>query len=208
MGPCAGGERRGRPAARQLRDAPARGPWRLALCVPLAAMALAGCAGEEGHGAASTVTAARHKPSGAPSQHAGSGASAARSHRSGGAGATASTAAPTPARPVSSAPRVTVPAHVGSQWRLVATAHEEPAGWLAQRGGVTLLRFDQRLVHLVLHAGSAEPGGSGWPNGDEIGPHEVHRVIAAFNGGFRLGYGSVGFVVGHRVAVPLSDGLA
>jgi hypothetical protein len=32
--------------------------------------------------------------------------------------------------------------------------------------------------------------------------------VAAFNGGFKLSYGSVGFVSGGRVAVPLTAGLA
>jgi len=116
-------------------------------------------------------------------------------------------AAAVPVKPVSSAPVVTVPAGVGRAWKLVATVRGEPAAWIAQRSGVTLLRFDQGLVRLALHAGSAEPGGGGWRYGASIGPHEVHKVLAGFNGGFKLSYGSVGFYADGRTPVPLSSGL-
>jgi hypothetical protein len=89
----------------------------------------------------------------------------------------------------------------------VAVVSGAPAAWLARRGGVTLLRFDQRHARLVLHAGAEEPGGSGWRHGAAIGPHEAHRVIAAFNGGFKLSYGSVGYYAEGRTPVALSDGL-
>jgi len=92
-------------------------------------------------------------------------------------------------------------------WKPVARIGGQPAAWITQRSGVTLLRFDQRLVHLDLHAGSGEPHGHGWKYGDRIGPTEIHRVLAAFNGGFKLGYGSVGFLAYGRVGVPLTVGL-
>jgi hypothetical protein len=95
----------------------------------------------------------------------------------------------------------------GSMWNQVATVGGRPTTWIALRSGVTLLRFDQSLTHLALHAGSQEPGGQGWTYGDHIGTSEAHRVIAAFNGGFKLNYGSVGFVADGRVAVPLTVGL-
>jgi len=108
---------------------------------------------------------------------------------------------------VSSAPLVTGPGRPGSMWKPVASIGGQPATWIAQRSGVTLLRFDQRLVHVALHAGSSEPGGQGWTYGDRIGGGEVHRIVAAFNGGFKLSYGSVGFLADGRVAVPLAVGL-
>lgn len=131
-----------------------------------------------------------------------------------GPGSHAAAATPTPApkpapvRPVSHTPVVRLPAAVGRGWSPVATVRGEVAAWIAQRGGATLMRFDQRLVRLALHAGAAEPGGSGWLHGDRISGREIHRVLAAFNGGFKLNYGSVGFLLGGRVAVPLSRGLA
>lgn len=101
-----------------------------------------------------------------------------------------------------------VPASAGASWTTVATVGGRAAAWTAQRGGVTLLRFDQQLARLDLHAGAADPGGSGWLYGPQVGANEIHRVIAAFNGGFKLNYGEVGFALGGRVAVPLSRGLA
>jgi hypothetical protein len=109
--------------------------------------------------------------------------------------------------PVSSAPLVTEPGRPESTWKPVASTGGQPVAWIAQRSGVTLLRFDQRLVHLTLHAGSGEPVGQGWTYGDHIGASEIHRVLAAFNGGFKFNYGSVGFVADGRAAVALTAGL-
>ena len=70
------------------------------------------------------------------------------------------------------------------------------------------MRFDQGLMHLTLHAGSSDGGVSGWTYGDRITPREIHLVIAAVNGGFKLTYHDVGFMSGGHVAVPLEAGLA
>jgi len=93
-------------------------------------------------------------------------------------------------------------------WSVVARVHGHLAAWLAQRAGVTLIRFDQRYVHLTLHAGSLDGGVAGWRYGDQITAGEIHHLVAAFNGGFKLTYHAVGFVSGGHVAVPLSPGLA
>ncbi len=110
-------------------------------------------------------------------------------------------------RHVSNALVVKEPGQPGPGWTPVASIGAQPAAWVALRSGVTLLRFDQRLVHLALHAGSGEPGGQGWTYGDQIGASEIHRVLAAFNGGFKLSYGPVGFLADGRVAVALTAGL-
>ena len=110
-------------------------------------------------------------------------------------------------RRISRAPLVTRPSRPGPVWTPVASIGAQPAAWVALRSGVTLLRFDQRLVHLALHAGSGEPGGQAWTYGDRIGESEIHRVLAAFNGGFKLSYGPVGFQADGRAAVPLAVGL-
>ncbi len=115
------------------------------------------------------------------------------------------TTAPTPAVPT--APRVAPILSPTAAFRPVATVGGLPAVWAAQRGGVTFLRFDQRLTELHLHAGSAYPGGSGWRYGDQIEPSEIHRVLAGFNGGFKFNVAGNGFVMGGRTAVPLSAGL-
>jgi hypothetical protein len=103
---------------------------------------------------------------------------------------------------------VSAPAHVSGAWRTVARVRGAPAAWLAQRAGVTLMRFDQHLTHVTLHAGSTDGGTVGWTYGDRITSREVHLVIAAFNGGFKHTYRDVGFVSGGHVAVALSTGLA
>jgi len=103
---------------------------------------------------------------------------------------------------------VSVPARTSAAWSVVARVHGQPATWLAERAGVTFMRFDQALVHLDLHAGSLDGGEGGWKYGDQITPREIHLVVAAFNGGFKLTYHDVGFMSGGHVAVPLRSGLA
>jgi hypothetical protein len=104
-------------------------------------------------------------------------------------------------------PVVRAPRALGPNWAGVASVGGEPAAWAARQGAVTLVRFDQRLVHLVLHAGSEEPAGGGWHYGSEIGPNEAEHVVAGFNGGFKLSSGSASFMADGRVAVALTRGL-
>jgi hypothetical protein len=120
-----------------------------------------------------------------------------------GARPTAATRAPSPPHLV-----VHAPGHLTSSWTVVAQVRGQPAAWLAQRSGVTLLRFDQGLMHLTLHAGSSDGGVVGWTYGDEITPREIHLLIAAVNGGFKLTYHDVGLMSGGHVAVPLKAELA
>ena len=91
---------------------------------------------------------------------------------------------------------------------MVAQVRGQPAAWLAQRSGVTLMRFDRERMHLTLHAGSSDGGVAGWTYGDEITPREIHLLIAAVNGGFKLTHNDVGFMSGGQVAIPLKAGLA
>lgn len=84
----------------------------------------------------------------------------------------------------------------------------EVAVWAAQRPGVSLLRFDQSLLTLKLHAGIGEPSGVGWAGGSAIGSAEARTAVAGFNGGFRLNLADVGFLLHGRVGVPLRAGLA
>lgn len=96
-----------------------------------------------------------------------------------------------------------------------ALVRGQPAIWIsrvpAYRDGaytVTLMRLDQRLVTLHLHAGASEPGGSGWRYGPVIGAGEERSVVAAFNSGFRESYGAGGFEAYGRVGWPLRRGKA
>jgi hypothetical protein len=102
---------------------------------------------------------------------------------------------------------VRAPHALGPSWTLVATVGGQHAAWAEVRGGVTLVRFDQRVVVLHLHAGSMYPGGHHWPYGDHVGGSELHRLIAAFNGGFKFNTSGNGFEVNGRTAVPLTQGL-
>jgi hypothetical protein len=118
-----------------------------------------------------------------------------------------------PAAPVAvarPAPRLLVatPARTTTSWRIVARVRGQPAAWIAQRSGATLMRFDQSRVHLTLHSGVNDGGASGSRYGDRITPREIHLLIAAFNGGFKLTYHDVGFMSGRHVTVPLKAGLA
>jgi hypothetical protein len=103
---------------------------------------------------------------------------------------------------------VRVPNHPASAWTAVAWVRGRPAAWLAQHGGATLMRFDQRYVHLTLHAGYDDGGTSGWIYGDQVTAREIHKLVAGFNGGFKLTYTNVGFEEGGHVAVPVRAGLA
>jgi hypothetical protein len=101
-----------------------------------------------------------------------------------------------------------VPRHVGSGWSVVAEVRGTPAAWVAQRRGARLMRFDQEPLQLHLHAGSSDGGARGWRYGDRVSGREVHSLVAAFNGGFKLTYRDVGFSAGHHVAAALKRGLA
>jgi len=71
---------------------------------------------------------------------------------------------------------------------------------------VTVARMDQRVVRLALHAGSVDPGATGWHYSDAVAGREIHHLILGFNGGFKFSTGSGGFVLFGRVGVPLRAG--
>ncbi|HWD84440.1 MAG TPA: hypothetical protein VG321_01735 [Solirubrobacteraceae bacterium] len=86
--------------------------------------------------------------------------------------------------------------------------HGHTAVSVAHRaGGVALLSFNQKLVDLHLHSGTIDAGSSGWKWGPAIVGSERRRLIAAFNGGFRLDTGAGGFMSHGRTALPLRAGL-
>jgi hypothetical protein len=119
----------------------------------------------------------------------------------------AARAASPPQRPRPLTVTVRAPGESTPQWTPVAFVDGQPGAWVAQRTGVTLMRFDQTHTQLRLHAGTVEPEGGRWPYGSRIGDAEQRKAVAAFNGGFKLSYGTVGFVAGGRAAVPLTAGL-
>ena len=78
--------------------------------------------------------------------------------------------------------------------------------WITVRHRVTLIRMNQSMVHLALHAGSVDPGGTGWRYGDAVAGREIHHLILGFNGGFKFSTGSGGFLSFGRVGALLSSG--
>ncbi len=126
---------------------------------------------------------------------------------------TSTSVARSASRPGKRATRVYVNLPVGrypdpltARWQTITTIGGRPALWIAVRQGVTLVRMNQNVVHLALHAGSVDPGGTGWHYGDEVAGSEIHHLILGFNGGFKFATGSGGFVSFGRVGAPLSAG--
>ncbi len=102
---------------------------------------------------------------------------------------------------------VSSPQAATAAFRVLATVAGRPAVWIARRGGATLLRFDQRRTRLLLHAGTLDPGPGSYRHGPRIVGTERRRVLAAFNGGFRLASRSGGFLEDGHLALPLVAGL-
>lgn len=83
----------------------------------------------------------------------------------------------------------------------------QTAAWIARTGSVSLLSFDQGLVQLRLHAGTGDPGGSGWRFGPSVIGAERRQLVAAFNGAFKFSTGAGGFESYGRVGASLQPGL-
>ena len=137
---------------------------------------------------------------------------AASSHasRSSGSGTTRSTTTAARPRPRPTGPRL-LPAAKGTRATPFVPAVSidgRTAAWVARTGsGFLLLSFDQRLATLRLHSGTIDAGATGWRYGPSIAGAERSKVIAAFNGAFKLAVGAGGFSSYGRVAAPLSAGL-
>jgi hypothetical protein len=83
----------------------------------------------------------------------------------------------------------------------------QTAAWTSRSAtGIALLRLDQRLVRLHLHSGTLDAG-AGFPFGPAVDSRETGRLVAAFNGGFRLNLGVGGFMAGGHVGATLREGL-
>jgi hypothetical protein len=174
-----------------------------ALGVIWIALACPGCGASHHRGA---VRPAASRPTGAPTAPA--------------AGATRSpSASPGPRPSARRAPLIAVLPAAGRAglfgWRPAVAVRGRTAVWVSRVHAyrddgftVTLMRFDQQLVTLTLHAGGSQPGGTGWRYGDMIGGRERRVVVAGFNGGFQEGYGAGGFQEGGRTGWPLLAGRA
>ena len=100
-------------------------------------------------------------------------------------------------------------------WTPMAAVRGVVAAWISRVPAhampgmtVTLVRYDQSLIRLALHAGTEDPGGSGWRYGAAIGPAESRTALAAFNSAFRPSYGAGGFMQDGRIGWPLHHGAA
>jgi hypothetical protein len=84
----------------------------------------------------------------------------------------------------------------------------QTAAWIARApSGVVLLAFDQHLLTLHLHSGTIDAGTAGWRFGPAVKGTELRKLVAGFNGGFRLDTNSGGFQAYGHTAVPLRNGL-
>lgn len=159
-----------------------------ALCVVLGA-AISAC----GSTGASSATHRQPAPHGSSARH--SGASSVRRSR--------------PEALLPSYPRLLAAASASSATNFVpaVTWRGQTAVWIARRPGLALLSFNQRLVELRLHSGTIDAGSAGWRFGPTVSGVERRRLVAAFNGGFKLNTHSGGFEAYGRTGSPLSDGL-
>jgi hypothetical protein len=83
-----------------------------------------------------------------------------------------------------------------------------PVAWISRSpSGVAMMSFKQPTLQLRLHSGAVDAGTLGWRYGPVIAGLERKRLVAAFNGGFKLDVGAGGFESFGRVGAPLSSGL-
>ncbi len=68
--------------------------------------------------------------------------------------------------------------------------------------------MDPGAIDLRLVAGSQQPGGSGWADQAPLPGDERGRLLATFNGGFRLPDGRGGYYEDGKTGRPLVDGAA
>jgi hypothetical protein len=71
----------------------------------------------------------------------------------------------------------------------------------------TAVWIDPKLASISLIPGQTEPGGT-WTHPPYITNAELPRIMAAFNGGFRMSDAQGGFYLDGRTAVPLRPGAA
>ncbi len=90
----------------------------------------------------------------------------------------------------------------------VVTWRGHPVAWISRSpSGVAMVSFKQPELELRLHSGTIDAGSAGWRYGPAVARRERRRLVAAFNGGFRLSVGAGGFESFGRTASALRDGL-
>lgn len=163
-------------------------------------------------GAAVALSAISVAVAGCGSAKSASGQRAQGAHRASPTGSTSTTTPSAPAKPAYPPYPQLLPAAqqtAPGPFKPAVRWHGQTAVSVARTGaGVTLLSLNQKLVDLHLHSGTIDAGSTGWRWGPAIAGLERRRLIAAFNGGFRLDTGAGGFESYGRVAAPLRSGLA
>jgi hypothetical protein len=66
--------------------------------------------------------------------------------------------------------------------------------------------MNPHLLRAALYNGLQEPGGGPWAHGAHIAPSDEASLVAAFNGGFRLGDSRGGYFTEGRTVRPLQAG--
>jgi hypothetical protein len=126
------------------------------------------------------------------------------------------TTAPRPAHPAGSTTITEQPGWIIVSRLRSGIAVDSHSSQQSDGDSVTVLRFHAGLVHYALHVGSSDPptGGAVLPADAQpaIGAGEHARLLAAFNGGFLMGYGCLpcgvgGMEVAGHVLVPLVSGM-
>ena len=104
------------------------------------------------------------------------------------------------------APGVSALGTVGSV-PVVTVRQIAPAG--PGQGPITVAAFNPARTQLVLHAGSLQPlAGGTWNDGPQVGAQERTFLLAAFNGGFKIGDARGGWVSEGQTVAPLVPGAA
>ena len=101
-----------------------------------------------------------------------------------------------------------LPGRVGAQGiPLIYTAYLRPdPAHASVLAGVAWIRRSGTTAHLV--AGTVQPGGGSWPGNASVPRHDVSRLVATFNSGWRMKDLTGGFAMGHQVTGTLSPGQA
>ena len=90
---------------------------------------------------------------------------------------------------------------------LAVVTLQPPAG--RGQGPITVMQLTPGRIRLVLHAGSSEPAaGLALHSGPVIGGSERARLVAAFNGGFKIKEARGGWMSQGRTVSPLRAGAA
>jgi hypothetical protein len=124
----------------------------------------------------------------------------------------------TPSYPAPAAlkPFVTHPVPGEGRWRVLSTAHGQPAiyGTYLRASSVYtsyvagIVSMNQHLVRFQLHPGAEDPGPGPWKSQPLIVPRKRLGLLATFNGGFKIATSGGGFYLNGATSGTLTKGVA